>query len=209
MKFVIDDNGLRHAAPQAVYDFLNGAHSVDTIKQWNDAQRASFNVFRRVDKREQGDTFQSPGNSTLVRVGDVVEWRASAADVALGVAQDRMRSLLQDQFIRVTNGGVDIGGFPVFTDIDHLTEYNSYQNALDAGEPYPGGGIPVILMDGTKFRANATQWALLLRGVAVHRINCNLRWDNIDNSINSAGSVADIRTVHSSYQTGWPANPTL
>lgn len=209
MRLAIDDNGFKLASPNRVYNFLEGKHSIDTVRQWSDAVRASFNVYRVVDTRNQGDEFQTPGNTTLVRVGDVVEWRANAADVSLGRAQARMHALLAIQLNAVANGGVDISGFPVKTDSESITEYNLFQNAVDAGEPFPAGGIPILLMDGTKFKANLVQWGLLLRGVGVHRINCNNRWDALTDSVNAATSVADVRAVFNVYQTGWPANPSI
>ena len=207
--YAIDDGGLAIASPAAVQrhiqEQLPGDHTVGTISKWEDSFLASLGVFRVIDKRVSGDEFQVEGPTTLVKVGDKVECRSDPVTIKLDAAKQFIRNVLMEKYREVLYGGVTIDSRLFRTDQDALNIYNSYQSALTAGTAFPGSGVPVILMDGTKVKLNATKWNSLIKNVALHGLTATNHWDSVDDSIEAAEEVASFRFIlnnlHDEFKT--------
>lgn len=211
MQFAINDNGLKIASPAAVQAFLKRStgrdHPPSAFRRWTDAELAARSVYRLEDRREAGNVLQHKAPGVLQLEGDIAVLAGAAVDDSLERAQDTAFGLLDSRYQMVRDGGTTVLTKPVFTDTEHLAEYNIIQNALDAGEPFPAGGIPILLMNHEKVNVNAAQFATLLRTAALHRIQCMQRYEALYDEIANAANVAALLTVLDSLSAGWPANP--
>ena len=213
MKFAINSNGLRIAGFPAVIAHVQaqqpGDISIDTIKQWTDAERSALGVFRIVEIRQSRDELMREGPSTLEQNGDVADLTITAVDNELAPAKERMRTLLERQLATALYAGTTIFARPVRTDQNAINLYNTLQNAFDTGVAFPAEGVPIILLDGTKIKVNQANWTTLFQGVAQHQLACFARWDALDDDIDAATNISMLRTMLNNYQTGWPLNPSF
>lgn len=124
-------------------------------------------LFEFQNKNFDTKNLRSTGSSDALN-GALVLRTHTTTFAAIATIKDRRSREIRALASTVYNGGTTALGKPVYTDHVKVVGYNAIAGAVALGTAWPGGGVPIFDMTGTKFNTTLAQFSTMMDGIATH-----------------------------------------